>query len=562
MYTDVNIFCENRVFKCHRVVLAAACEYFHLMFRGNFAESHTQDVVLHDFDSITFEKILLFVYRGEIATIDDDNVFNLLRASDILELSDLEDHCVHYLSQKNIPMDCALEIYLFASALHKIHLLRVISPFILQHLDRFSQESKFLGMSFENFSSLLTYFQPTSPSQDAKLLNGIRKWVCHSTHTRENRKLSFIELATRVRFKSVTAEQVAEYFDRNSVDSNDEYRRSEVSATSDMDPIMKMNELSLHVYVKTAVKENVVDDDFDNVTDWVANQTRIFSVQAEKNVDKVSIGWHHSGTLSPVIEAMRIVKLDGRLYHLNLYNDQHWIFSSSTAFDLCTNVQLAQPATRTSMTATARENFQFGCFSLCCLQEKIYLNSFDFQCYNTKLDMWSPIPILSQYKEKNLVNDDARLYMIEKYSSYTAGLPRFAAYDPRTGKVEKLNDEGFCDHDHYFKHPGCYHKNRIYLVGNETTDNCTFEIPIYDTVAGRWDHQNLECSSGFITNYHRFVSFNNHLYMLGEFDCCLYTYGYDTYLQEWNRKYSDDLPRRDTFSNLLNYMDITDVIAY
>jgi hypothetical protein len=78
------------------LILAAASEYFDTMFYGGFQESHVEDIPLHGVDAATFEEVLRYAYKGEVA-IDEDNVHNVLCASEMFGLSFIEECCVRYL---------------------------------------------------------------------------------------------------------------------------------------------------------------------------------------------------------------------------------------------------------------------------------------------------------------------------------------------------------------------------------------------------------------------------------------------------------------------------------
>ncbi|KAG2498365.1 hypothetical protein HYH03_003624 [Edaphochlamys debaryana] len=63
---DVEVEVGGRVFPCHRVVLAARCEYFKRLFAGGFADSGRSKVSLPDADPDAFSALLRFIYTGAL----------------------------------------------------------------------------------------------------------------------------------------------------------------------------------------------------------------------------------------------------------------------------------------------------------------------------------------------------------------------------------------------------------------------------------------------------------------------------------------------------------------
>ena len=76
-YVDETINCENRSFKCHRLALTIASDYFDCMFNGEFNESVMSTVNLPNIDAAIFEEVIRFVYTGD-AKINSSNIYDLL----------------------------------------------------------------------------------------------------------------------------------------------------------------------------------------------------------------------------------------------------------------------------------------------------------------------------------------------------------------------------------------------------------------------------------------------------------------------------------------------------
>ena len=64
---DVILHVYEREFPCHRVVLAAASEYFHTMFTGNFVERTSSKISMNEMDAACLEAVLDYLYKGVVS---------------------------------------------------------------------------------------------------------------------------------------------------------------------------------------------------------------------------------------------------------------------------------------------------------------------------------------------------------------------------------------------------------------------------------------------------------------------------------------------------------------
>lgn len=83
---------EGRRFHAHRFVLAASSEPFKVMLTGRMRESKQRDVQLHDIEPVIVEKMLLFMYTGDVV-LDLETVLGLLIAAEMYELVALREMC-------------------------------------------------------------------------------------------------------------------------------------------------------------------------------------------------------------------------------------------------------------------------------------------------------------------------------------------------------------------------------------------------------------------------------------------------------------------------------------
>nr|XP_015100917.1 kelch-like protein 38 isoform X2 [Vicugna pacos] len=103
--TDVSICTGAWEVPCHRNVLASSSPYFRAMFCSNFRESREAKVQLKGIDSPTLERIILYVYTGEVH-ITANTVLPLMEAASLLQYPKLFEACSSYLQSQLTPSNC------------------------------------------------------------------------------------------------------------------------------------------------------------------------------------------------------------------------------------------------------------------------------------------------------------------------------------------------------------------------------------------------------------------------------------------------------------------------
>lgn len=90
---DVQLFVDDSVVKAHRAVLTATSDYFKAMFRCDFVESTENEVNVPDFDLLTIEGFLKFIYTGEVH-INEANFQEVFSLANQFQVASLIALCV------------------------------------------------------------------------------------------------------------------------------------------------------------------------------------------------------------------------------------------------------------------------------------------------------------------------------------------------------------------------------------------------------------------------------------------------------------------------------------
>lgn len=507
-YTDVNIVCnDQQVFKCHRLVLAVASEYFETMFYRCFKEKRDEEVFLRDVDGTTFKEILRFAYEGDVL-IDDKNVFKLLSTAEALGLHFIENLCVQYLTERNIPMCDAIQIFLFACITQNYTLIPTLSSFILKHLDSLRYSNEFLEIPFAEFNTLLTYFSPSSQSKEEALLRAICQWVSHSTM--ECKKSSFDKLTQNIKFQHLSKRYIREYFDKNTSDCYNEGCKSE---RDNLNTNFNFERNQLHVYVNYPNY---------NTPQLYASGARITKVLTLQKLNG-NIHWYLSHTIQQDILLMRTVAFKDRIYSWKLESDGEQTFSVCSSSDLSSNMRSLCPPPLSNI------------YPICGDQNKIYtiepgeITSNKLFIYNCELDQWSSIWRKKMVPSMILTHTDGRLYHIG--SKFFGDRPVLRAYDHRAGIWERLVKEKTRRFYCRYYDECCSHKEKIYLTCFSLNDLTSLDV--YNPRAGKWDSSVKLFKSKDDFTFQRLLSYENQLWMFyHDMYEELCTQIYDSFLQK------------------------------
>ncbi|XP_063807301.1 kelch-like protein 35 isoform X2 [Pseudophryne corroboree] len=145
MFTDVILQIEGQSFPCHRGVLSATSSYFRAMFGGNLKESHLSIVNIQKVSARTMGFVLDFMYGGS-PKIQEDNVEDILQASDLLHICHLRDDCVKFLDGQLDPSNC-VGIMKFADMFSIPSLSEKSKKLMLEGFGEVSCNEEFLELS-------------------------------------------------------------------------------------------------------------------------------------------------------------------------------------------------------------------------------------------------------------------------------------------------------------------------------------------------------------------------------------------------------------------------------
>ncbi|CAF1493739.1 unnamed protein product [Adineta steineri] len=130
-YCDLTFIVGCKQFPCHRIILASSSPYFQALLTHTFKENKLDSIELRDIDSDIFSLLLNYIYSGKIE-LDDNNVEDILVASDMFQLNEIVQFCCHYLSiglnEKNV-----IDVWRIANELQCLELKNDAEHYLLTH---------------------------------------------------------------------------------------------------------------------------------------------------------------------------------------------------------------------------------------------------------------------------------------------------------------------------------------------------------------------------------------------------------------------------------------------
>ncbi|XP_076807812.1 kelch repeat and BTB domain-containing protein 2-like isoform X2 [Clavelina lepadiformis] len=107
-FNDVDIKVENVIFSVNKMILSSNSEYFERMFESEMQESYQNEVTIKSVTSSSMKSLVEYFYTNQI-DINKDDVFELLSASNMLQIDDVSGACLKFL-QVSINFDTVFTI--------------------------------------------------------------------------------------------------------------------------------------------------------------------------------------------------------------------------------------------------------------------------------------------------------------------------------------------------------------------------------------------------------------------------------------------------------------------
>lgn len=173
---DATLSVEGKKFPVHRNVLCASSAYFQVMFTSGMAESFADHVEIHGIQADIFDAILDFIYTGKVE-VSEDNVQQLLPASKMLQIEDIEVICCDFLKHELDSSNC-VGIYTFSDAHSCFNLSKSALDFIHRNFVEVSKQDEFLQLTKTSLLEMLESEELKIESEE-QVFEAAMRWVVH-----------------------------------------------------------------------------------------------------------------------------------------------------------------------------------------------------------------------------------------------------------------------------------------------------------------------------------------------------------------------------------------------
>ncbi len=211
-FTDLTVVCDrdnSKEYRVHKLIMATHSDYFYRILTSGMKEEEESRIKFCDISAKTFEVILTYIYGGRLGlsgiSDDDDTLLrDVLLASNMLQMDDLEYEALLELSNRLSPQNCIQTKIVVdrvvvqspsASGSAKDEVVNVISDYLSDCLrDRWNEVIKsdgFLELDLESLIVILEHRAGTEEISDftfsfiqGDLVNGILYWLNHKLDDR------------------------------------------------------------------------------------------------------------------------------------------------------------------------------------------------------------------------------------------------------------------------------------------------------------------------------------------------------------------------------------------
>uniref|UniRef100_A0A3Q4GF60 Intracisternal A particle-promoted polypeptide n=1 Tax=Neolamprologus brichardi TaxID=32507 RepID=A0A3Q4GF60_NEOBR len=199
-FCDVGLKVGGRVFKVHRLVLAASSPYFSALFAGGMREADKEEVQILGVDTDVFEILLEFIYTGVIG-VTVENVQELMVAADMLQLNEVVSICGEFLKGHMDPSNCVGIFQFLEQIVHTKDQVCVLFSVCVT--------DEFRGLSKEQLVRLLKS-EELRIEDEYQVFTAAMEWVLQDV---AKRKKHVVEVLEPVRFPLLSPQRLFKYIE-------------------------------------------------------------------------------------------------------------------------------------------------------------------------------------------------------------------------------------------------------------------------------------------------------------------------------------------------------------
>jgi len=222
-HADVQLKVGGKIFHCHKLILALKSPYFEQKLfptssssSSSSASSATKQIVLNDVRADDFDQVLQFIYTGE-TELNEENVENILRAADLMKLTELTTFCVGYLTDR-VSTKTSPRYWRLAEQMNLATLALARKRQCLKEFGKIGSSSELSSLSETMMRELLEDDELVVESE-VDVCETLMKWL--NSQTQSGHSVQPYHLLTLVRWSDIPVEYVKTKLIINNILMND-----------------------------------------------------------------------------------------------------------------------------------------------------------------------------------------------------------------------------------------------------------------------------------------------------------------------------------------------------
>jgi len=186
---DVVVRGDKLAIKAHRVVLAAASEYFRACLLGPMQESSDKVIHLSGMDDGALKELVSYAYCGRVR-LAEDTVLEILVAANRLQVPQVVEQCCDFLIRRMDSSNC-LTILGIANMFHCAHMRIKAEAYLHRHFESVYLGEEFLQMPLDKLVQLLSN-DSVSVTSEETIFNAAVRWISADADTRRGHMLALL----------------------------------------------------------------------------------------------------------------------------------------------------------------------------------------------------------------------------------------------------------------------------------------------------------------------------------------------------------------------------------
>ena len=148
-FCDFAVITQEQTFHVHKCVVGVASEFFKLSMTTNMQEKYQSSVTVNNISDDIMETILSYIYGVQLS-ITSENIYDLFKASDFLQISRLKTSCIEWFdSQLILSSNNVLFNWTFSKQYNIISFLQKCETYIRANFELTLSQEEFLEIPKE-----------------------------------------------------------------------------------------------------------------------------------------------------------------------------------------------------------------------------------------------------------------------------------------------------------------------------------------------------------------------------------------------------------------------------